>query len=148
MPTAADSVRKGGSRTSRRGSFLRAIARAYYIVYATAAYAAAKYGVTILHTRQGREIESDEFTHNAIADVVKALYTGNKVGNITPGSTPEIGSGNLSARDAAEYVSRLQRDRKDADYGPTKMLEPYSESRAIERLGWANMVAQDLEALI
>ncbi len=141
-------LEKAVSELRAGGSFLQAIARAYYIVHTTAAYAAAKYGVTILHIRQGREIESDAFTHNAIPDVVKALYTGNKIGSVSPGSTPGIGSGNLSAADAGQYVSRLQRDRKDADYGPTRLLEPYSEGRAVERLDWANMVVQDLDALL
>ena len=112
------------------------------------AYVAAKYGVTIFHTRQGHEIEEEVFTHNSIPDVVKALYTGNKSGRVQPGSTPGIGSGNLSAAAAERYVDLLQRDRKDADYGPTKLLEPYSESRAVERLNWAYLVVQDLGALL
>ena len=140
-------LEKAVSELRAGGSFLQAIARAYYIVHATVAYAAAKHGITIVHTRQGHEVEEDVFTHNSIPDVLKALYTGNKSGRVRPGSTPGIGSGKLSARTAERFVDMLQRDRKYADYGPTRVLEPYSESVAGERLDWAHLIVQDLGAL-
>ena len=130
------------------GSLLQAIARAYYVVHATATYAAARYGVTVTHRRHGQEIESDEFTHNAIPDVVRVLYTGNKSGRVTAGSTPGIGSGHLGHGQAMRYADWLQRDRKDADYGPTDVLEPYTEQEADQRLNWASMLVEDLRKLL
>jgi hypothetical protein len=130
------------------GSLLHAIARAYYVVHATATYAAAKYGVTIAHRRHGEEIESDDFTHNAIPDVVRVLYSGNKSGRVSPGSTPGIGSGRVGDAQAVRYAESLQRDRKDADYGPTEALEPYTEEQADQRLTWANILVEDLRKLL
>jgi hypothetical protein len=130
------------------GSLLQAIARAYYIVHATATYAAARYGVTVTHFRQGREAESGDFTHNSIPDVVRALYSGNKSGRASPGSTPGIGSGHVGDIQAMRYTELLQRDRKDADYGPTDVLEPYTRRQADERLTWANMLVEDLRKLL
>lgn len=130
------------------GSLLQAIARAYYVVHATATYVAAKYGVTVAHRRHGEEVESDDFTHNAIPDVVRVLYSGNKSGKVSPGSTPGIGSGRISDAQAVRYAESLQRDRKDADYGPTEALEPYSEEQADQRLIWANILVEDLRKLL
>jgi hypothetical protein len=130
------------------GSLLHAIARAYYVVHATATYAAAKYGVTISHRRHGEEIESDDFTHNAIPDVVRVLYSGNKSGRVSPGSTPGIGFGRVGDAQAVRYAESLQRDRKDADYGPTEALEPYTEEQADQRLIWANILVEDLRKLL
>jgi hypothetical protein len=130
------------------GSLLQAIARAYYVVHATATYAAAKYGVTVAHWRHGEEIESDDFTHNAIPDVVRVLYSGNKSGRVSPGSTPGIGSGRVGDAQAVRYAESLQRDRKDADYGPTEALEPYTEEQADQRLSWANILVEDLRKLL
>ena len=124
------------------GSLLQAIARAYYVVHATATYAAAKYNVTVAHRRHGEEVESDDFTHNAIPDVVRVLYSGNKSGKVSPGSTPGIGSGRIGDAQAVRYAESLQRDRKDADYGPTEALEPYSEEQADQRLRWAKILVE------
>jgi len=46
------------------------------------------------------------------------------------------------------YADWLQRDRKDADYGPTDVLEPYSEQEADQRLNWASMLVEDLRKLL
>ena len=42
----------------------------------------------------------------------------------------------------------LQRDRKDADYGPTKVPEPFSAEEADERIRWANMLVEDLRTIL
>jgi hypothetical protein len=131
------------------GSLLHAIARAYYLVYVTASYAATNHGVVVTHTRVGQQgVERDDFTHNAMADVVQALYSGNKAGRVSPGGTPGIGNGRFTEREAAKRVDLLQRDRKAADYGPTNVSEPYTLAEADERLQWANCLVEDLERLL
>lgn len=59
-----------------------------------------------------------------------------------------VGSWRLSDRQAIRYVDILQRDRKDADYGPTDALEPYTEEQADERLKWANLLVEDLMTIL
>jgi hypothetical protein len=131
------------------GSLLHAIARAYYLVYVTASFAATVHGVMVTHARPGQEgVEQDDFTHNAMADVVQALYSGNKHGRVSPGSPPGIGGGHFTEREAAKHLDLLQRDRKAADYGPTNVDEPYTPEQADERLRWANMIVEDLGKLI
>jgi hypothetical protein len=134
-------LRSGGSR-------FQAIGRAYFLVHLMASYAAAKHGVTVKHEKHGRKVELDHFTHNVMPDVVKALYSGNASGRVTPGSTPGIGAGNLTERQAMRYAELLQRDRKDVDYGPTDELEPYTEHQTDERLRWAAMIADDLRKIV
>jgi hypothetical protein len=97
--------------------------------------------------RQGQEVEIDEFTHNALSDVVSALYSGSKRGRVSPGTTPGI-VGQLTDREASRYADLLQRDRKDADYGPTEVVEPYTAEQADERLKWANMLVEDLRKIL
>ena len=139
---AVADLRKGGS-------FLHAIARAYYLVYVTASYAASRHGVVVTHSRGGQEsLEKDDFSHNSLPDVVQALYSGNKHGRVSPGSTPGVGDGCFTDRDAAKKSDLLQRDRKDADYGPTMVAEPYSGTEADERLEWAKMLVEDLRKLL
>ena len=130
------------------GSLLHAIARSYYLVYATASYAATIQGVTVTHARHGQEDARDNFTHNAMADVVQALYTGNKYGRVSPGQTPGIGEGHFTNREAARRVDLLQQDRKSADYGPTREHEPYTAEETDERVTWAKMLVEDLGRLI
>ncbi len=131
------------------GSLLHAIARGYYLIYVTVTYVANKHGVTFIQMRPFRSgIESDNFSHNSIGDVVQVLYTGNKRGRVSPGQTPGIGSGHFSDRDAAKAVDLLQRDQKAADYGPTKLLEPYTAAEADVRLSWAKNLCEDLEGLM
>jgi hypothetical protein len=131
------------------GSLLHAVARAYYLVYVTASYVATVHGVTATHVRQGKVVtEADDFSHNTIPDVVEALYSGNKRGRVSPGSTPGIGAGNFTDREAAKKADLLQRDRKDADYGPTLVPEPYSPNQADERIRWAHMLVGDLRKLL
>lgn len=130
-------------------SLLQAVARAYYLVYATASYAATVHGLTVSHSRYGQEgVERDDFTHNAMPDVVQALYSGNKHGRVSPGGTPGIAGGHFNEREAAKRVDLLQRDRKDADYGPTNVDEPYSPDEADERIAWANKLLEDLGRLL
>jgi len=131
----------------RGGSLLHAIARAYYIVYLTASYAAHKFGVTAPYFRKLQGSRSNQFTHTSIAAVIHVLYTGNRSGGISPGSAPGI-VGLLSHGEASRYAERLQRDRLDADYGPTQALEPYDELQADERLEWANMIVEDLRRIL
>lgn len=130
------------------GSLLHAVARAYYLVYITASYVGSRHGLEVTHSRGTETIDRDDFTHNAIPDVIQALYSGQKRGKVSPGNSPGIGSGHFTDRDAGKKADLLQRDRKDADYGPTKVLEPYSESEADERIDWANWLIKDLETLL
>jgi hypothetical protein len=139
MESAVRILRDAGAR-------LQAIGRAYFLVHLVASYAAAKHGVTVRGPKPGRKV--GHFTHNAIPDVVKVLYTGNGSARVLPGSTPGIGTGNLTEREAARYVDLLQRDRKDVDYGPTDDLEPYTAAQTDERLRWAALLVDDLRTIV
>jgi hypothetical protein len=67
------------------GCLLDAIARRYYIVYAYAARAAEKHG---LEFRRGASVdETRRLTHQALPDIVRALYTGQNSGSVL-GSGP------------------------------------------------------------
>jgi hypothetical protein len=129
------------------GSFLQAIARRYYLVRTIAEYAALRHGVTVAHRdRHGNDVESGDFSHNAIPDLIRTLYTGMRSGNVGPPKTDYTGlvGTRLRERDAVTYANRLQIDRKWADYGYTDEVEPYSAEQAEERLNWANFLAEDL----
>ena len=90
------------------GSLLHAVARAYYLVYVTASFVATHHGVEVTHSRSGREVvDRDDFTHNALPNVVEALYSGNEHGRVSPGSTPGIGNGHFTDRDAAKKTDLL-----------------------------------------
>ena len=85
-------------------------------MYVTASHSASTHGIIVTHSRRGQEeIERDDVTHNAMADVVQALYSGRKHGRVSPGSAPGIGNGLLTDREAAKRVDLLQRDRKAVD---------------------------------
>jgi len=130
------------------GSHFQSIARRYYLVYAYAAKAAVKHGVSIQHRRGKQEVETEVFTHQALPDVIYALYTGNRRSNVSPGSTPGVIGGRLSDREAISYANALQKDRKLADYGPTDEIEPYTEEEANKRVRWADLLVEDLRTLL
>lgn len=130
------------------GSRLQAIARAYYKIYVTASYLASKFGVVVVHNRGGRQDEKDEFTHTATVMLVQTLYDGMPHGNVQPDKAPGIGAPRLQVGEAARYVQQLQRDRVDADYGPTRVAEPYTKDQADERLKWAGDVVEALRSLL
>ena len=76
------------------GCLLQSVARAYYIVYATASFGAGRHGVKARHFRGREQVVDQDFSHNELPDVIYALYTGGKRANIDdPGSGPGIGSG-------------------------------------------------------
>lgn len=138
---AIDALLAGGSR-------LHAVARGYYLVHLTASYLASSFGVVVVHKRDGRDDERDKFSHQATVSLVETLYDGMPRGNIQPGSARGIAAAKLTLREAARRVQLLQRDRVDADYGPTNIEEPYSETEAAERLNWARSVVEDLRSLL
>ena len=68
-----------------RGCLLQAIARRYYLVYAYATQAAEKHGVMF---RRGTTVdETRRLTHQALPNIVRALYTGQNSGSVL-GSGP------------------------------------------------------------
>jgi hypothetical protein len=80
-------------RDALRGTeqLLQSVARAYYVVYATASFAAGKHGVKATHVRGGERVTDQDFSHSDLPDVVYALYTGGKRNAITdPGGSPGI----------------------------------------------------------
>jgi len=77
LERAADVLRE-------RGCLLQAIARRYYLVYAYTTQAAEKHGIVF---RRGASVdETRRLTHQALPNIVRALYTGQNSG-------PVIGSG-------------------------------------------------------
>ena len=129
--------------------FLQSGARAYYVVYAVASFAAGRHGVRATHIRGGRRVTDQDFSHNEIADVVYALYTGGRRGNISePGGSPGIGSGNFTYQQAYRNADILHQMRLEADYGPTRVPEPYAVAQVDEWLVMANDLTQDLESLL
>lgn len=82
LERASDVLRNGGS-------LLQSIARRYYLVYTYARQAAEKHGVTF---RRGSAVDADrQLTHQALPDVIQALYTGQNCGAVL-GSGPRRGS--------------------------------------------------------
>jgi hypothetical protein len=113
------------------GSLLHAIARAYYLVYVTASYAATVHGLTANHVRQGKEVvERDDFSHNSIPDVVEALYSGTS----EEGSPPD--ERQASDRDISPNA-RLPRRRicsKGTEKTPTTALRSWRNHTLWNRL--------------
>lgn len=131
------------------GCLLQSVARAYYIVYATASFGAGKHGVTARHFRGREQVVDQDFSHNELPDVIYALYTGGKRANIDdPGSGPGIGSGNYTEREAWVHADTLYRMRLQADYGPTETVEPHTPAEADSLLTIAKNLTQDLERLL
>lgn len=131
-----------------RGCFLQSIARRYYVIHATATYLAAKFGVVPARNREGERVEDERFSHNELPDVVGVLYTGLRRGGIDPGTHAGIVGAALHKREAERYVDALQRDRKHADYGRIRDVEPYRAAEADRRLRWADDVISDLRLLL
>jgi len=76
LERASDLLRNGGS-------LLQAVARRYYLVFTYAAQAAEKHGVRF---RRGTDVDdARRLTHQALPDIVKALYTGQNVGSVVGG---------------------------------------------------------------
>jgi hypothetical protein len=93
-------------------------------------------------------VQSNQFSHDAMPDVIRALYTGNRSGGVGPGSHPGIVGARLHAREAFRYTYWLYRDRLRADYGPTESAEPYGADETDERLRWANLLISDVRKLV
>lgn len=130
------------------GQRLQAIARAYYAVYALACHLAGKFGVLATHARAGERVTDCDFSHVEIPDVVYALYTGNKRGNVTdPGSSPGIGSGIYSDQEAYRNLNTLMQIRIEADYGPSVVHEPYDAAQTGRWLEMSKGLMRDLETL-
>jgi hypothetical protein len=64
-----------------------------------------------------------------IPGLVHALYSGQRYNKVIPGTGTGITSANWAPAEAARKTDLLQRDRKDADYGPTAVAEPYTEAQ-------------------
>ncbi len=90
LERAADVLRE-------RGCLLQAIARRYYLVYAYAAQAAEKHGIVF---RRGPSVdETRRLTHQALPNIVRALYTGQNSGAV-------LGSG--PRRDSDRAIDRCK----------------------------------------
>ena len=139
---ARDTLRDGNR-------LLQSVARAYYVVYVTASYAAGKHGLKVTHRRGGQKIVDQKFSHNEFVDVVWALYTGNKRGNVQdPGGSPGPTSAHYNGEEAYRQANDLYHMRVEADYGPTISAEPYTRAEADIMLKIAKNLAEDLERLL
>ena len=128
------------------GALLQSIARRYYLVYTYAVQAAEKYDVSL---RRGVEPDHDRrMSHQALPDLVLALYTAKNSGAVLGGGPGITRIGRLPDGLAYRYANLLQKDRKAADYGYVAVPEPYDVSAADERLGWANSLLEDLRSLL
>ena len=73
----ASGVLRGG------GCLLQAIARRYYLVYTYALHAAEKHGIAF---RRGANVDEERrLTHQALPNIVRALYTGQNSGPVVGG---------------------------------------------------------------
>jgi len=148
-----DALRKrleNARKTLRAGNCLsQSVARAYYIVFVTASFAAKKYDVRATHRREREQVINQDFSHNELPDVVYALYCGAKRGNIShPGGSPGIGSGNYTEHEAYRNCHALYQMRIVADYGPSTAPEPCNATQADSLLETANKLTEDLERLL
>lgn len=128
------------------GSLLQAIARRYYLMFTYALQAAEAHKVTF---RRGAEADEDRrLTHQALPNIVRALYTSQNSGPVVGGGPGVVRAGRLTDNVAYRYADQLQKDRKYADYGYGTVPEPYSVTTADERLSWANTLIEDLKTLL
>jgi hypothetical protein len=128
---------------------LQSVARAYYVVYVTASYAAGEHGVKVTHRRDGAKIVDQKFSHSEFVDVVWALYTGNKRGNVQdPGGSPGPTSAHYEGTQAYRQANDLYLVRIEADYGPTASAEPYARTEVDAMLKIAQNLTEDLERLL
>jgi hypothetical protein len=142
LEDARDTLRSGGR-------LLQSIARAYYVVYVIASFAAGKHGVRTTHLRGRNQIVGQDFRHTELPAVVFALYTGLKKDSIEdPGGSPGIGSGNYDEHKAYRHVNALVQLRFEADYGPARTVEPYGMAEADGWLRIAANLTQDLESIL
>ncbi len=142
LEDARDTLRAGNS-------LLQSVARAYYVLYLVASYAAGKQGVEVTHRRGGRAVTGQDFSHYEFVDVVWALYDGTKRGNVSnPGSSPGIISAHYNEKQAYRKADALFQARIEADYGPSTSAEPYTAAEVDELLETAKYLIEDLERLI
>ncbi len=128
------------------GALLQSIARRYYLVYAYAVQAAEKHDVVF---RRGARADDDRrISHQALPDLIIALYAARNSGPVLGGGPGVTRAGRLPDGLAYKYVDQLQKDRKYADYGYIHTAEPYDEAVADERLKRANHVIEDLRSLL
>ncbi len=133
----------------RGGRLLQSIARAYYVVYVVASFAAGKHGVRVSRTRGRKQTVGQDFRHTELPAVVFSLYTGLKRDSIEdPGGSPGIGSGNYDEHTAYRHVNSLVQLRFEADYGPARAVEPYGMAEANGWLRVAANLTQDLESVL
>jgi hypothetical protein len=139
LDKAATVLRAGDSR-------LQAIARRYYLAYTCALQAAEKHGIMF---RRGAEVDDDRrLTHQALPNIVRALYTSQNSGPVLGGGPGVTRTGRLTDEQAYTCVDLLQKDRKYADYGYGTIPEPYDVETTDERLTWANRLVEDLRTLL
>jgi hypothetical protein len=133
----------------RESCLLQSVARAYYVVYVLASFVGGKHGVMATHTRGGERVTDQDYSHTEFPALVYALYTGLKKQTITnPGSSPGIGSGNYTEREAYRQAGILVQMRMEADYGPSIAAEPYGAAEADAWLAVAKNLAEDLERVL
>jgi hypothetical protein len=140
-------LERAGAVLREGGCLLQAIARRYYLIYATATHLAANFGIAPLRRRDRERFEHERFTHNELPDLVYVLYTGCKSGNIGPADHAGIVGAMLHERQA-EWVHRLQYDRMDADYGYSMTVEPHDPAETDDRLRHADRIITDLRTLL
>jgi hypothetical protein len=128
------------------GQLMQAIARRYYLMFTVALQAAERHRVTF---RQGSLVDEDRrLTHQALPNIVRALYDSQNSGPVLGGGPGITRMGCLRGNEAYRYADQLQKDRKYADYGYGTVPEPYDVAKADERLGWANHLIEDLKTLL
>ncbi len=144
-----DRLEAAATALRKQGCFLQAVARRYYLVYTVATRAAAACDITVAYrSHAGVVVQSSQFSHRAIPDVVRVLYTGHMSGSIGPGSHSGIVGARLGDREAVRYANWLYQDRLLADYGPTATAELFDARQADQRLQWANLLVHDLRTLL
>jgi len=142
LEVARDTLRAGNS-------LLQSAARAYYVVYVVASYAAGQHAVEVTHWRRGKLKTEKNFSHYEFVDVVWALYSGTKRGNVSnPGSSPGITSAHYDEKQAYRKADSLLQARIEADYGPSTFAEPYTGAEVDRLLQTAKCLIEDMERLI
>ncbi len=127
-------------------ALLQAVARGYYVVFTVALQAAERQGLAF---RKGAEVDEDRrATHQALPNIVRALYQGQNSGPVIGGGPGVTRTGCLEPFVAYRHADQLQKDRKYADYGYGAVAEPYNAAIADERLRWANHLIEDLQTLL
>jgi hypothetical protein len=109
----------------RSGCLIQAVARRYYLVYAYASQAAEKHGVTF--RRGGRHRCERQLTHQALPDVIQALYSGQNFGAVLGGGPRRDPAWAIDRRSGVRLCSRLAK-------GPQRRgLRAQPSSRAARR---------------